>query len=66
MNTTLKKEEKYRKKYMRKHMMLTTLLDNKRDADIIDWLSKQENRSEAVRKAIRAFINKENDNGNNS
>ena len=59
MNTTLKKEEKYRKKYMRKHMMLTTLLDNKRDADIIDWLSKQENRSEAVRKAIRAFINKE-------
>ena len=61
MNTTLKKEEKYRKKYMRKHMMLTTLLDNKRDADIIDWLSKQENRSEAVRKAIRAFINKEND-----
>lgn len=56
MNTTLKKEEKYRKKYMHKHMMLTTLLDNKRDADIIDWLSKQENRSEAVREAIRAFI----------
>ena len=56
MNEELKKPEKYRKRYMRSHKIITLLLDNKRDADILDWLSKQENRSEAVRSAIRNEI----------
>lgn len=31
-------------------------LDTEKDADIIAWLDSQENASEAVRKAIRAFL----------
>lgn len=53
MNEALKKPQKYRKRYMQKHKMLTLLLDNEKDEDIISWLGKQENRSEAVRTAIR-------------
>ena len=67
MNEELKKPEKYRKRYMRSHKIITLLLDNKRDADILDWLSKQENRSEAIRNVLRNFILFERDNveGNN-
>lgn len=56
MNIELKKNEKYQKRYMRKHKMLTSLLDKEKDADIIEWLNKQENRSEAIRQAIRDRI----------
>lgn len=56
MNEALKKNEKYRKKYMRSHKILTLLLDNEKDADIIGWLKGKENRSEAVRTAIRKEI----------
>lgn len=56
MNEELKKPEKYRKRYMRSHKIITLLLDNKKDADILDWLSKKENRSEAIRIAIRSCI----------
>lgn len=56
MNEELKKPEKYRKRYMRSHKIITLLLDNKRDADIIRWLGRQENRSEAIRMAIRVCI----------
>lgn len=58
MNEALKKNEKYRKRYMRNRKMLTLLLDKTVDADIIEWLNKQGkgNRSEAVRKAIRKEI----------
>ena len=56
MNESLKKPEKYRKRYMRSHKIITLLLDNKRDADIIRWLGRQENRSEAIRMAIRSCI----------
>lgn len=56
MNEALKKPQKYRKKYMQNHKMLTLLLDNEKDEDIISWLGKQENRSEAVRMAIRSCI----------
>ena len=50
------KQAVYQKKYMDKHRMLCVLLDTKNDKDIISWLGKQENRSEAVRRAIRADI----------
>lgn len=53
MNEALKKPEKYRKRYMRSHKMLTLLLDKEKDADIIDWLSSKDNRSEAVRTVLR-------------
>ena len=56
MNEALKKPEKYRKKYMNKHKMLTLILNNDRDKDIIEWLDKQENKSAAVRAAIRTEI----------
>lgn len=57
MNEALKKDEKYRKKYMRSHKILTVLLDNDKDTDILRWLKGKENRSEAVRAAIRKEIN---------
>lgn len=50
------KQAVYQKKYMDRHKMLCVLLDTKDDKDIISWLGKQENRSEAVRRAIRADI----------
>ncbi len=56
MNNKLKKNEKYKKRYMRKHKMLTALLDKEKDTDIIEWLNKHENRSEAIRQAIRDRI----------
>lgn len=59
MNESLKKNEKYRKRYMRNHKMLTLLLDNNKDADIIGWIESKENRSEAVRELIRREINNE-------
>lgn len=57
MNNKLKKNESYKKRYMRKHKMLTALLDKKKDADIIEWLNKQENRSKAIRQLIRKEAN---------
>lgn len=49
---------KIRKRYMKSKMMLTCLLNRKTDKDIISWLDAQENRSEAVREALReAMIN---------
>jgi hypothetical protein len=53
MNTDLKKQAKYQAKYMERHKMLTVNLDKKEDAEIIAWLDKQANRSEAVRKALK-------------
>ena len=41
------------KKYMKSKMMLTCLLNRETDRDIISWLGKQENRSEAIREALR-------------
>lgn len=57
MNEKLKKTEKYRKRYMRSHTVISMILDNKKDADIIDWLVKQENRSKAIRQLIRKEAN---------
>lgn len=59
MNTALKKEKKHinhQAKYMERHQTLCVTLDKKKDADIINWLDKQENRSEAVRSLIKGVI----------
>ena len=57
MNNDLKKKkaEKYarQKRYMERHKTLCVTLNKSDDADIIDWLDKQENRSESVREALR-------------
>lgn len=58
MNEALKKNEKYIKKYMRKHQMLTLLLNKDRDEDIIKYLSNQDNKSALVRRAIREYMSK--------
>lgn len=58
MNEALKKDEKYIKKYMQKHQMLTVLLNKGNDEDIIKFLWNQDNRSEVVRKAIREYMSK--------
>lgn len=56
MKRNVAKQAAYQKKYMNRHKMLSVLLDEKNDKDIISWLGEQENRSEAVRRAIRADI----------
>ena len=56
MNDALKKNEKYQKRYMKRHKMLCVLLCNEKDKDIIDWLRTQENASESVRRALRSSI----------
>ena len=56
MNDALKKPEKYRKRYMRTHKILSVLLDNEKDADIIKWLEEKENKSETVKMVLREFI----------
>lgn len=35
------------------------VLDSERDGDIVAWLEAQDNQSEAVRDAIRAFMDRE-------
>ena len=50
------KQAVYQSKYMKRHRMLSVLLDEEKDKDIIRWLGRQENRSEAVRGAIRGEI----------
>ena len=60
MNNRLKKDtgkqKDYQKKYMAKHQMLCINLDKKEDKDIIRWLNHQENKSKAVRRALRESI----------
>ena len=60
MNNKLKKETgkkpDYQKRYMKDHKMLCICLDKKEDADIINWLNKQSNKSKAVKKIIQEAI----------
>lgn len=35
---------------------VTISLDSEQDRDLVAWLERQENRSEAVRRALRAYI----------
>ena len=56
MKRNVSKQREYQKKYMGKKKMVSVIFDIKTDKDIISWLEKQENRSEAIRRAIRADI----------
>lgn len=58
MNEALKKTPKidYSARYMERHQTLCVTLDKESDADIIRWLGAQQNRSVAVRQALREVI----------
>lgn len=56
MNDTLKKPEKYRSRYKKKHKTVSFVLDKEKDADIISWLGDRDNCSAAIRSAIRSQI----------
>ena len=64
MNETLKKPivdyKAFQRKYMQKHQTLCVTLSKENDKDIISWLGKQENRSQAVRRILREYIVWEN------
>ena len=47
------KKKQYQQKYMEGHKMLCVLLHKDKDKDIMEWLERQENQSEAVREALR-------------
>ena len=53
MSKDPEKQKVYQKRYMDRHRMLSVLLHEENDKDIIEWLEKQENQSEAVREALR-------------
>lgn len=57
MNNKLRKENgkqaDYQKKYMKRHKMVCVNLDKKEDGEIIRWLDKKDNRSNAIRRALK-------------
>lgn len=55
MNEALKKNEKYQKRYMKRHRMICVCLDREKDKDIVDWIEAQQSISEGVKKALRAW-----------
>ena len=63
MNEALKKNEKYQKRYMKRHRMLCVCLDRKKDKDIVDWIEAQQNISESVKKALLVWIKGDKKNG---
>lgn len=68
MNYTLQKEAGFTeeeriarrrgsaKMYMKRHQTMCVTLNKEDDKEIIEWLEKQENRSESIRKALKLFI----------
>lgn len=56
MKRNIAKQMEYQKKYLKKKRMITILLDNKKDADIISWMERQENKSDAIREVLRKHI----------
>lgn len=51
-----KKQAEYQKKYMARHKTVCINLDKTEDGEIIRWLEKQENKSKAIRAALREAI----------
>ena len=56
MNSNLKKDEKYQKRYMKSHRMICVCLDREKDKDIVDWIEKQEVISVSIKRALRSWI----------
>lgn len=47
------KKSGYQAKYMGKKKMITFILDKNDDVDLIEWLERQKNQSEAIREALK-------------
>ena len=56
MNDALKKNEKYYKRYMKRHKMISVCFDREKDKDIVDWLESQDNISKSVKDILRQAI----------
>lgn len=56
LKKSVRKQQEYQQRYMKKKVMLSVLLDKKKDADIIDWLNQQICKTESVKRAIRGDI----------
>ena len=44
------------KRYMTRHKTMCVTLNTEKDNDILSWLGEQENRSEAIREALKQTI----------
>jgi len=53
MEKEINKKSASQARYMEKKKMIAFVLDKEKDADIIGWLEKQENQSEAIREALK-------------
>lgn len=53
MEKEINKKSASQARYMEKKKMIAFILDKEKDADIIGWLEKQENQSEAIREALK-------------
>lgn len=53
MEKETSRKAEYQARYMTKRKMITFILDKEKDADIIGWLEKQDNQSEAIREALK-------------
>ena len=58
-NEKIKRRRASSKTYMVRHKTMCVTLSREKDNDILSWLDKQENRSEAVREALKDHIMKE-------
>lgn len=56
MNNALKKNEKYYKRYMKRHKMICVCFDREKDKDIVDWLESRDNISKSVKDILRQAI----------
>lgn len=48
-----KKRNDKQARYMEKKKMVAFILDKEKDSEIINWLERQENQSEAIREALK-------------
>ncbi len=56
LKKSVRKQQEYQQRYMKNKVMLSVLLDKKKDADIIDWLNQQICKTESVKRALREDI----------
>lgn len=53
MEKETNKKAETQARYMEKKKMIAFILDKEKDAEIIGWLERQENQSEAIREALK-------------
>ena len=49
----------HEKEYMKRHKTMCVTLSKEKDSDILAWLETKENKSDAVRQALRASLRRE-------